>query len=356
MKSVLIAAAALAILPLGATGYVEAMYPLQQVLNESETIAEGTLEKVDKENHTAVMKVTQSLKGTCTYTHIRMNFSGGQAFHPDAIKKHLVVGAPMLIFYNAGRQAQAYLNRFFFQLYGDAGAPPEKAWWNYTHIEIRMNRTFNGTAPELSDTVRKALSGKAKAPSPNGKVKAMDAATLKLLPAFGEPVDEAALPAPFIKGDAKPAAPRAPENPAGAVAGLKYEYFEGQWNVLPDFNALKPVEKGVAAVVDLAKVKKHEQIGLRFTGFIDVPKDGDYTFYTLSDDGSALFIGKTDVVTNDGEHPPVEMMGEISLKAGKHAITITFFENSGGEHLQALWSGPGFAKQPIPAAAFFHVP
>ena len=187
-------------LPAGA--YVEAIYPLQQVINESEVIAEGVLEKVDKENHTAVMRVDKSLKGKCHYTHIRMNFGGGQAWHPQAIKKHLVVGAPAIIFYNAGRQSQTYLNRFFFQLYGDAGAPPEKAWWNFTHIEIRMNRTFNGTVPELSDLVQKIQSGRTKAPAPSAKIPPMSPEALKALPAHGETFDEATLPAAFLKAGA----------------------------------------------------------------------------------------------------------------------------------------------------------
>ena len=185
-----------------AAAYVEAMYPLQQVINESEVIAEGVLEKVDKENMTAVMRVDKSLKGKCHYTHIRMNFGGGQAWHPQAIRKHLVVGAPAIIFYNAGRQSQCYLNRFFFQLYGDANAPPDKAWWNYTHIEIRMNRTFNGTVAELSESLGKILSGRGKAPAPSPKIPPMSPEALKALPAHGEPVDEATLPAAFLKAGA----------------------------------------------------------------------------------------------------------------------------------------------------------
>ncbi|HEX9957326.1 MAG TPA: right-handed parallel beta-helix repeat-containing protein, partial [Fibrella sp.] len=37
---------------------------------------------------------------------------------------------------------------------------------------------------------------------------------------------------------------RTPENPANAVAGLDYGYYEGSWTVLPNFSALTPVETG----------------------------------------------------------------------------------------------------------------
>lgn len=193
------AAALAALLALPATAYIEVLYPLQQVLNESEVIAEGVLEKVDATNRIASCRITRTLKGKCGYEVIRMNMSGGQEWHPDVIMKHFVPGQPMLIFYNAERRAEGYLNRFFFQLYGDAGAPSEKAWWTFTHIEIRMNRTFNGTVPELSDLVQKILSGRAKPPAPNAKLPPISRESVRALPAPGEAVDETALPAPFLK-------------------------------------------------------------------------------------------------------------------------------------------------------------
>ena len=338
------------------SAYVEAIYPLQQVLNESEVIAEGVIEKVDKQNHTAVMRVDKSLKGKCHYTHIRMNFGGGQAWHPEAIRKHLVVGAPAIIFYNAGRQSQTYINRFFFQLYGDAGAPPEKAWWNFTHIEIRMNRTFNGTVAELSDLVQRILAGKSKAPAPDAKVPPMDAATVKALPAHGEPVDETKLPAPFLKREVKIGTPRNPDAPAKTAPGLKAEYYEGQWTALPDFNALKPLKTETVAAIDNALRARQVHFGLRFTGFVQAPKDGVYTFYTTSNDGSKLFIGPVEVVNNDHHHGAIEQNGEINLKAGLHALTVVYFQEGGNTVLDVHWEGPDLPKQKIPAQALVHAP
>lgn len=335
--------------------YVEALYPLKQVLAESEVIAEGVIEKVDKENHTAFLRIHRSLKGSCAYPVIRMNFSGGQDFHPDAVRKHLVVGAPAMIFYNAGRQAEVYLNRFFLQLYGDAGAPPEKAWWTFTHIEIRMNRTFHGTVPELSKVVGEVLAGKAKPPEPEPQRPAMNAETIKALPAPLEPVaDEAALPAPFArKAPAKPAKPRDPENPATSSPGLAFDYYEGQWTSMPDFKALKPVKSGTTAEFSNVHRGRETHFGFRFTGYIDVPREGVYTFRTLSNDGSKLFIGDREVVNNDHHHGAVEQAGEIALKPGKHAITLTYFQEGGNTVLEAYWEGPELPRQKIPPAVLF---
>lgn len=153
-----------------ADAYVEILYPLEQVLRESDVIVEGVIDKADAKTRTGVIKVTRTLKGKCVYTHIRMNFGGGQEYHPEVIMRHIVVGAPALVFYNKTCQAQAYVNRFFFQLYGDAAAAPEKAWWNFTHVEIRMNRTFAGPAQELIKLVTSVLTGKTTPPAPDAKL------------------------------------------------------------------------------------------------------------------------------------------------------------------------------------------
>ena len=341
--------------PAGA--YIEALYPLAQFISESEVIAEGTIEKVDSKTKTAIVKVTKSLKGKCTYEQVRMNIGSGAEWFPEATMRHLVVGAPAVVFYNAERRAEIYVNRFFLQFYGDASAPPDKAWWTYTHIEIRCNRTFNGTAEELSETVQKVLAGKIKAPAADPKVPVITKDAVMKLPVWGEPVNLEKLPPAFSKRDpTKAPKPRDPENPAGAVKGLSYEYFEGSWNELPDFDAIKPVEKGTAEQFGLEKRKKDDQFGLRFRGFIEVPKDGVYTFFTVSDDGSKLFIGKDEVVSNDGLHGAQEMPGEIALKAGKHAITVVFFENSGDQLLDIPWEGPELPKQKLPAGVLYRSP
>ncbi|MBO0939685.1 right-handed parallel beta-helix repeat-containing protein [Fibrella sp. HMF5335] len=148
---------------------------------------------------------------------------------------------------------------------------------------------------------------------------------------------------------------RDPENPANAVAGLDYSYYEGAWSQLPDFNALTPVKSGQTGQPDLSQRNREDNFGLRFTGYINVPTDGQYTFYTYSDDGSKLYIGSTPVVDNDGGHAEQERAGTIGLKAGKHAITIPYQQGGGGKALSVSYSGPGVGKQVIPAASFFRL-
>ncbi|UOQ53834.1 PQQ-dependent sugar dehydrogenase [Hymenobacter cellulosivorans] len=145
---------------------------------------------------------------------------------------------------------------------------------------------------------------------------------------------------------------RTPENPTNTVAGLSYSYYEGAgWTVLPNFSALTPVKTGSVTGFDLSPRNRNDDFAFRYTGYVRVPTDGVYTFYTTSDDGSQLFIGNQLVVNNDGLHGATEKSGTIGLRAGVHALTVTFFERTGAEMLNVSYAGPGLTKQAVPAAA-----
>jgi pectate lyase len=150
-----------------------------------------------------------------------------------------------------------------------------------------------------------------------------------------------------------------PENPDGnAVNGLYYRYYEGSWSFVPDFDSLTPVKRGTAAnfdINDINNLPSGSNFGLVFEGYIDVPSDGNYVFYTTSDEGSKLYIGSIEVVDNDGIHPMQEASGEILLKAGKHFIKAVYFEKTGSEGLEVRWEGPGIAKELIPDNRLYRI-
>ena len=130
---------------------------------------------------------------------------------------------------------------------------------------------------------------------------------------------------------------------ANADAGLNYAYYEGSWDKLPDFDALTPVQTGVVKYFDIRPRERDDNYGFKFTGFVKIPANGRYTFFTTSDDGSRLFIGSKRVVDNDGLHSSQEKTGSIRLKKGLHPITVTFFEKGGDEILEIGYvrSSPG---------------
>lgn len=124
---------------------------------------------------------------------------------------------------------------------------------------------------------------------------------------------------------------------------------------MPDFNSLKPVEEGIINNISLVNNKSVNHFGFVFDGYIEIPKDGVYTFYISSDDGSCLYIDDNMIIENDGQQAVIEKYGMTALKKGYHSIRILFFENSGGEDLKVYIKGPEIVKQPIPNKMLFYV-
>ncbi|MHC4751678.1 MAG: PA14 domain-containing protein, partial [Planctomycetota bacterium] len=136
---------------------------------------------------------------------------------------------------------------------------------------------------------------------------------------------------------------------ASEYGGLLYEYFEGTWDLLPDFDSLIPVKQGTVNNFDISVRNQDDNFGFRFSGQISITTAGDYTFYTTSDDGSKLYINGTMVVDNDSTHGMEEQQGTIPLTAGMHTIEVTMFEAGGGQGLEVEYEGPGISpQQPIP--------
>ncbi|GAL83486.1 glycoside hydrolase family protein [Sporocytophaga myxococcoides] len=124
---------------------------------------------------------------------------------------------------------------------------------------------------------------------------------------------------------------RDPENPVGfAVNGLDYKFYTGTYTILPDFNSLVINKSGRINQFNLTIPERtSSNLAVRYVGYINIPSDGIYTFYTSSDDGSKLYIGSTIVVSNDGIHGMIEAQGSIGLKKGKHAIVLEYFQGTG---------------------------
>lgn len=137
-------------------------------------------------------------------------------------------------------------------------------------------------------------------------------------------------------------------------AGLLYEYFEGRFEAyLPYREGNVVVRTGIAPTPTLIDPRE-DDFAFRYRGFIDIPRDGWFTFYTVSDDGSLLWIDGELVVDNGGVHAAVEKAERVRLEAGKHAIQIGFFEHGGGAELSVEWEGPGIERQELPAERLTH--
>ncbi|KAF9296069.1 hypothetical protein BGZ74_010480 [Mortierella antarctica] len=178
--------------------------------------------------------------------------------------------------------------------------------------------------------------------------------------------------------------------------GVVFEYYEGEWDWLPNFDEMRPQHVGIVGnfMIDeaterelfrprfplmhrgpgghVAISKETGNYAVRFTTNIDITQDGVYSFWVSSNDGSVLYIANTLVVENDGMHYATEVEGRILLNAGKHPMTVEFFHRNGkmlegfrstGPSLVVSYRAPGPVwsfglgagpKQTMKSASFFY--
>ena len=148
--------------------------------------------------------------------------------------------------------------------------------------------------------------------------------------------------------------PLAAVNVSDPKPGILYKYFEGDWDLLPEFASLQTKSDGVLNSFTLKSMLTDDYFGFEYTGYIRLPQTGMYEFSTVSDDGSRLYIGDKLVVDNDGLHGSEEKTGVIGLAEGFHPIRVTYFEKTGGNELSVLYRGPDITNQEIPGTLLFH--
>ncbi|MGA2031189.1 MAG: autotransporter-associated beta strand repeat-containing protein [Thermoguttaceae bacterium] len=88
---------------------------------------------------------------------------------------------------------------------------------------------------------------------------------------------------------------------------------------------------------------------VRMSGVINLPTAGAWQFRTTSDDGSMLWVDGTEMVNNNYyQGANTRSDGTFQLSAGPHAITVGFYQGTGGAGLLVEYEAPGGSWTTIP--------
>lgn len=90
---------------------------------------------------------------------------------------------------------------------------------------------------------------------------------------------------------------------------------------------------------------------VRWTGYLTVPTSGNYQFGTISDDGSRITIGSTQVFSKWSDDGGSEQYGTtIALMAGTSVpITVDYYEHGGGASMYLRVKGDNLPAQTVPS-------
>ena len=114
---------------------------------------------------------------------------------------------------------------------------------------------------------------------------------------------------------------------AGAVSKV-YQYKKSLTKLTDLEPFPQPIYEGI--VPELHAEAKHlgeltDNFAIVTEGYLKIPKDNNYTFRLISDDGSDLHIDGQLVIDHDGLHGNDAKDGEVALKAGYHPFRIAYF-------------------------------
>jgi hypothetical protein len=110
----------------------------------------------------------------------------------------------------------------------------------------------------------------------------------------------------------------------------------------------------VVEQVSLAPKPREEDFALVFEGFLNAPTTGVYLLRVASDDGAAVWIDGREVCGKHGIHGMEESVGTVALAAGAHALSVRYFQGTGGSGLRLEWALPGSRFTEVPPEAFTH--
>ncbi len=136
------------------------------------------------------------------------------------------------------------------------------------------------------------------------------------------------------------------EKPPAINDLLSYTHL-GPFKTLADLRKSKAVnaeeeKKGLISLQHAAlKNDKRDNYGLVWEGWLNVPRDGKYTFHYDTDDGGAVSINGKEIITRDRIGPAgTPTKKSIQLKKGRADIKIEYYEFKGQELISLAWEGP----------------
>jgi predicted alpha/beta superfamily hydrolase len=131
--------------------------------------------------------------------------------------------------------------------------------------------------------------------------------------------------------------------------GLRYAYYEGAWDRLPDFSKLKQDRSGLAGRdFGLSQFPRRKTFACLLQGYLEIRKPGYYIFELGDEGGSRVYLGDLRLIGDhyDGAGGSTFM---APLEQGFYPFRVEYFHRKGGQDLAPVYIKPEAQEDfPIP--------
>ena len=141
--------------------------------------------------------------------------------------------------------------------------------------------------------------------------------------------------------------------------GLQYAFYHcPEAREMPSFSTLKPVASGICYEFGIktpeldALVKQYRNyFGITFTGWVQIDRDGVYTFNVSSGGAHRLYVNSK-LIVYKYEMSGGAVSGRIELQKGMYPVRLEFFSKE-GQNLDVNYESRGFPIRLLPADKLF---
>ena len=146
-----------------------------------------------------------------------------------------------------------------------------------------------------------------------------------------------------------------PPLPAPSSMGLRpgfqgrFYYMRKHMDRAPNLSSRKPNAIRISETIDYSSLDDFQVVAPDFPqdyfagvwqGVFQVERAGQYTFSSISEDGSHVWVDSYMVVDNGGMHAAQKVSNSVRLGRGYHSLRADFFKNAGGAMVVVQWKGP----------------
>ncbi|MEC9327653.1 MAG: sulfatase-like hydrolase/transferase, partial [Verrucomicrobiota bacterium] len=133
--------------------------------------------------------------------------------------------------------------------------------------------------------------------------------------------------------------------------GVAVKTYLGEWDWVPEFTQMRAKASSLEKNIDLKSILAEKNAGLLFSGYIQIPEPGDWTFHCEAS-GSLIFkIHNKLVIDGDYKYDNTEISTTLKLDQGIHPYRLYYKTSAKKPSLSLQWEGSSVAKGLIPADA-----